>query len=179
MAQDIDSALEELKEYYIQKAKDDLVIAMDYANDKMFEELNNMYNTFIKQFYRYKTKSYIRHWEGVPGTKKGTNLYYGNHIKIRYSNKLPYLDININSEDMATYKHDSAETVLNQVLSGTLEVHGSKGYTVYSREWTGKYIGKYYSFEGSPNDAFLNFYDQFMDIFIPVFMNKWNSLGWL
>lgn len=175
----IDSAIEELKNYYIEKACDDFIIAANYANSEMYKELNNMYDVFIRQFYKYKTETYIRHWEGVPGTKKGTNLYYGNRIKVRYSRGVPYLDINIDGENMAGYQHDSPSTVLDQVLSGELEVHGSKGKTVYSRTWEGKYKGKYYSYKGSPNDAFLNFYDHYMEIFTPVFMKKWRNLGWL
>lgn len=177
--QNIDKTIDEMVDYYVRKAKDDFVIASKYSNNEMFNELNNMYSTFIRQFYRYKTRSYIRHWEGIPGTQKGTNLYYGNNIKIRHSGGIPYLDISFNADDMAEYRHDSAESVLNQVMSGTLEIHGSKGGIVYEREWTGRFRGKYFSYDGNPTDAFSAFYKQFEDIFIPVFMNKWRSLGWL
>ena len=123
---DLDSAIIEIANYYTQKAEEDFVVAANYANNEMFDEFNRMYDTFIKQFYNYKTSAYIRHWEGRPGTKKGSNLYYGNQTTKHITGGLPYIDFKFDSSQMADdYQHDSADTVLNQILSGNNIIHGS------------------------------------------------------
>ena len=178
MADEVDKLINEIVDYYVQKAEEDFPIASTFANNEMYDELNKMYDSFIRQFYRYETQSYIRHWEGSPGTKTGTNLYYGNQIKKRMSYGLPYLEIDFDARNMAGYRRDSADTVLNQVMSGELQVHGSKGYVVYSREWTGSFRGKYFSYTGKMDDAFSRFYDKYEDHYLSAFMIKWRQLGW-
>lgn len=168
---------EQTKEYVesmLAKAESDLEIVMNEVNELYFKQANKMYDTFIKQYYKYKTISYIRHWEGAPGTRKGTNLYYGKRFKI-HRGKHPYFEINIDSSRMANdYQRDSASQVLQNVLNG---IRGVPPY--WFEPWVGNYKSRYFEYQGDPAKAFATFLDNYEDMMYPVFMRRWKKLGWM
>lgn len=174
----IDDALQKIVDYYTEKADADFITAMEHATDIMQQEAKNMYDAMIAQFYKYHTTSYIRHWEGKPGTEQGSNLYYaakiGKNIKKKYSYGVPYLDIDINADGMAGgYQRATKEEVLDYVLTGT-----RFAYKNVRMSWSGKYIGKYFSCDGTIERAFSMFLDHYESIATPIFMDKWRTLGW-
>ena len=172
MADSIDKSLEAIVAYYVDKADKDFLTSMDYAVDELHREVKNMYDSLITQFYSYKTTSYIRHWEQRPGTMKGSNLYYGLHIKKRHSSGMAYLYWEINGDDMAGgYQWDTPEGVLKSVMEG--------GRGPLMIPWSGYYAGKYFSYKGIPEDIFKSFDNTYEDILTPIFMKKWRSLGWI
>lgn len=172
MANNIDKELDNIVNYYVQKADEDFLTSMEYAVDELEQEVKNMYDTLITQFYRYKTKSYIRHWEQRPGTMKGSNLYYALHVKKRHSNGMAYLYWDINGNDMAGgYQWDTPEGVIKSVIEG--------GRGPLMDPWSGYYEGKYFSYRGIPKDIFESFDNTYEDILTPIFMTKWRTLGWM
>ncbi len=179
----------EIKKQLIEQVKNDIPVAMDYMVDELQREATNMYNSLITQFYLYKTTSYIRHWEGHPGTMKGSNLYYAFHARKLHKNGLPYLFIRIDAEDMADgYKLDKKEDVLDYVLAGkrwpyefTRENDAGEEVPSMSKEdttWSGTYQGKYFSYRGVPNEIFDSFFENFENIATPIFFSKFHELGW-
>ena len=181
MASAIDKAFEEYKQAIIndlkEKAHKDVPIAMDNMVDELKIETTHMYNSLITQFYLYETKSYIRHWESRPGTKKGSNLYYGFHAIKRHKGKYPYLLIQLDADDMAGgYKLDTPEGVLECVLSGIRWPYDFEN--VSAMEWYGSYQGKYFSYTGVPYDIYESFFKNFENIATPIFFKKFGELGW-
>lgn len=185
--------IKQLKE----KAKEDIPAAMEYTVDELQREATNMYNTLITQFYLYRTTSYVRHWEGRPGTMKGSNLYYAFHARKLHKNGLPLLSIRIDAEDMADgYKLDSKEGVLDAVLMGIrwpydFSKKDSEGKTVKDSNgspvpamnkadmtWSGSYQGKYFAYRGVPEEIFDSFFENFENIATPIFFRKFHELGW-
>lgn len=167
----------EIKKQLLAKAKEDIPVAMEYMIDELHHETTNMYNTLITQFYLYRTTSYVRHWEGKPGTMKGSNLYYAFHARKLHKNGLPYLLIHIDAEDMADgYKLDKKEDVLDAVLMGIRWPFEFKNSP--EMEWSGHYEGKYFSYRGVPEEIFDSFFDNFENIATPIFFTKFHELGW-
>lgn len=162
---------------YVEK---DIDKSIRYTNNELYNEAVNMYNSFIKQFYQYKTKSYIRHWEGVPGTKEGQNLYFGIDIKknngwkptlsIRFPDDLGYV-----TEMADGYQHDSPEDVLNYVSQGYRFIYKNQ-YKIMT--WTGNYIGKYFKYGGVMKDAFDEFDNQFDKIAKNIIKKQLEHLGY-
>lgn len=158
---------------YMEKFETDFYTVSNSVNELYFKQVNKMYDVFIKQYYRYKTRSYIRHWEQRPGTQKGSNLYYGKNFKI-HRGKSPYFELLLDTSKMADdYQHDSASEVLENVLNG---IRGVPPYWV--QDWSGEYKSRYYEFSGTPSDAFSDFIDNYEDMMYPVFMRRWKKLGW-
>lgn len=171
MAQSLNELIEKLKKDLIEQANNDFKDAMEYTIGEVETEARKMYDTMITEFYSYKTVSYIRHWEQVPGTQKGSNLYYANNIKKRHSNGIAYLYINFNSDEMAGgYQWDDPAGVLKSVIEG--------GRGPLMEPWEGHYVGKYFSFSGTIEDAFNKFVADYDDIIFPIFEKKWHALGW-
>ncbi len=181
MANDVDRALERYAEAVekkiVDKANHDIPIAMDYMVDELLSETKKMYNSLIAQFYDYETRSYIRHFEGKPGTRTGSNIYYAFHAKKRHKGVYPYLSISIDADDMAGgYEYNSPEEVMDLVLKGVrwpLSLGRMK-----RMEWTGSYQGKYFSYRGTPYQIFDSFFENFENIATPIFFKKFNDLGW-
>lgn len=115
-------------------------------------EAEKMYDTFLDQFYSYKTRSYIRHGQSRPGTGNGINLYRGQQIKIRKKNykgfNIDILDISFDGSEMESkrYQHHSADEVLGFVMDGwrfiNTELDDPKSTAM---EWRGSFKGEYYS----------------------------------
>ena len=160
----------------MKKFDKDFPIAANYANDKMYEEAWKMYDSFIDQYYQgYATHTYIRHGETKPGTRHGINLYRGSQIRRKgKGTKNPSLIIEFSGEDMEDdYQYDSADFVLQNVMAG---YRGIPGYWIES--WGGTYDGKYFQYSGTPERAFDIFNEQYNNIMMPIFFEKWRSLGW-
>lgn len=144
------------------------------VNDLFFKEINKIYDSFIKEYYRsYSTKFYIRHWESRPGTRKGTNLYYGNQNKI-HRGKDPYWEIIYDGSEMADdYQHDSADEVIENV------VIGNRGVPPFWQEtWSNKknpYKSRYFQYTGTLLDAYYKFQKDYKKIMEPVFMRRWKK----
>lgn len=163
----------------------DIDKSIRHANNEMYNEANKMYDTFITQFYKYKTKYYIRHWEGIPGTQQGYNLFLGKDI--RKDSKHSKLIINSPSdflyksngggqysEPMSDdYKIDSARDVLESVMSGYRFPHFSNPMV-----WKGSYKGKYFKYDGEMGEAFNKFNTYFDDIAEGIIYNSLKKLGY-
>lgn len=170
-------------DYQINK---DIDKTIRYVNNEMYNEAIRMYDSFITQFYLYETKSYVRHWEGVPGTRRGQNLYFGKDIR-KFTRK-PKLIINVpgegeyetngggQAEPMADdYRFDSAIDVLDYVYSGI------RFPSVFGRnemKWSGQYSGKLFSYRGTMRDAFDKFNMEFDKIAMKESRKYLRTLGY-
>lgn len=132
------------------------------VNNDMYKEAITMYDSFVQQFYLYETTSYIRHWEGRPGTEQGQNLYFGKDI--RKISRKPKLIIYLPKDSGYVpngggqmsgpmeddYRFNTAEEVLNYVFGGIRFPknikQGEKSWTLKSNlMWSGSYNGEYFS----------------------------------
>ena len=156
------------------------------VNNDMYSEAMNMYDTFIKQFYSYRTTSYVRHWEGVPGTGEGQNLYFGKDIR-KYTRK-PKLIINLpgdagyesngggQAEPMADdYRFNTAEEVLGYVYEG---IRFPEKFGRGKMEWSGSYKGHLFSYSGTMRQAFNNFNMNFDKIALRASRKYLKALGY-
>ena len=91
------------------------------VNEIYWKNINNMFDSFIEQYYKYKTLSYVRHFQQKPGT--GT----GEHLQL------------------------------------------AKNFKIHNRS-------RYFQFEGSPSEAFKQFFENYYDMMYPVFMRRWNKV---
>ena len=175
MAQ-VDKEMQKIFDAYLEKFDDDFVVAANHTTRIMEREAKNLFNSMITQFYKYHTTSYIRHWEGRPGTEEGQNLFSAFHMVKKHSDKLEYFDIFMDAEDMTGgYRHHSKEQVFDYVYEGVRFSYKKKHMT-----WSGSYNGEHFSCKNcSLAEAFTKFFSEYEDNIIPVFMDKWRSLGWL
>lgn len=151
----------------------DFYAVTNEVNDLYFKEVNKIYDSFIKEFYTKATERYIRHWEGRPGTGKGTNLYYGNQNKI-HRGKDPYFEINYDSSNMADdYKFNSASFVLEGIVNGANIITGDKGGTIWRRDWSYSYKSRYFSYSGTLKGAYESFLSNYASFMEPVFIRRW------
>ena len=146
--------------------------AINYTYRELYKTATEMYDTFIDQYYRYKTKSYIRHGESHPGTMRGINLYRGQQIKFR-PGLTPILNIRFSGDDMEDYEHNSPDEVLSMVMRGIRGVP-KRGWW---ETWDGSYSGRWFSFSGTMVNAFNTFEDRFEDMEEYIFFKKLNSIG--
>lgn len=172
---DLDKLIEDISSQITNKFERDFYDVSNEVNELYFKEANKIYESFITQYYAsYRTSFYIRHWEGVPGTRHGSNLLYGNQNKI-HRGMSPYFEINYNGTDMADdYQHNSADQVLMQVAVG---IRGVPPY--WSQLWHGTYNSRYFHYTGSLMDAYDYFLANYEEIMYPVFMRRWKKLGWI
>ena len=172
----VDASMQKILDDYLQKFDDDFVVAANHTTRLMEQEAKDLFNSMITQFYKYHTTSYIRHWEGRPGTEEGQNLFSAFHMKKKHSGNLEYFDISMNANDMAGgYRRHSKGQVFNYVYEGVRFSYKKSHMT-----WSGSYNGKYFSCQNCTlESAFHKFFDEYEDMIIPVFMNKWRSLGWI
>ena len=172
----VDASMQKILDDYLQKFDDDFVVAANHTTRLMEQEAKDLFNSMITQFYKYHTTSYIRHWEGRPGTEEGQNLFSAFHMKKKHSGKLEYFDISMNANDMAGgYRRHSKGQVFNYVYEGVRFSYKKSHMT-----WSGSYNGKYFSCQNcSLEGAFNKLYDEYEDMIIPVFMDRWRSLGWI
>lgn len=150
------------------------------TNDKIYDEVDRMYKSFIRQFYMYKTKSYIRHGELRPGSREGNQLYYGEDIRRISHGRNPKLIINLPSDIGYThsmnepYKFDEPEIVLDYVMKGIRYPYMP---TFNNKNWIGSYKGKYFSYTGTLYDAFVEFGNKFNDIAKGIIKTELNARG--
>jgi len=143
--------------------------AVDDGFTAVSKEASKMYDSFIDQFYSYKTKSYIRHDETRPGTRVGINLYRANDIRFSLNNF--ELDLNINSNDMdGLYEHHKPSQVLKYVLSG----HRFKLGDI-DDQWRGSFKGKYIKTDEDVtiNEAFDYLENNFDIILATAIRDRW------
>lgn len=144
--------------------------AANTAIDAFYEESWKMFDSFIDQYYSYSTLSYIRHGESKPGTKRGINLYRANQIRKKNGDN-PTINIQIDASDMEDgYQYDSPTFVLENVMHGYRGVPGK-----WLREWTGNYVGKYFSYSGTPANAFRIFESHFDEIAGNIYDEEFNK----
>jgi len=183
--------------YYFTKSASEIINkdvdkAIRYVNNEMYDEAVKMYDTFIDQFYSYKTTSYVRHWEGVPGTQEGQNLYFGKDI--RKFTKHPKLVINLPSdagyvsngggqaEPMANdYRFNTSTEVMEYVFSGvrfpdfiTYKKRGGNSLMT----WEGRYKGTYFYYNGTMENAFNKFNEDFDKIAMRAVRKYLKTLGY-
>ena len=168
-------------DYYVEKAKNDTSEILHYVLDEIKNDLDNMYNSFIEDFYSYPTDMYIRHGEVDAGTGVGHNLYNGNRIRKR--NKfIPSLTIDFSSENMqGGYKFDSASYVLDQVMNGIRfpATKKQKGKWKFSH-WESRYYSPVakMTFMGTMQSAFETYDAMLGDIVESMFFPLWHKKGW-
>ena len=78
-----ESDLRSIFQDILKQAKADFREAMEYTYGVIYDDLNDMYDSFINDFYSYSTQLYVRHGEVDAGTGIGHNLYEGNRIRMR------------------------------------------------------------------------------------------------
>lgn len=179
------SAIEQYIDYRLETVRQKALEAANYTVDELYAETTKMYDKFIEIYYSYITRAYIRHEQGRPGTGQGINLYRGTQIKKGGSND-PFLDIKFDASDMAGYKRCSADFVLNYVLKGYRST-GFVGNTTFANfpsddtatsgwtKWSGSYSGKYFSYSGSPEEAFNAFEKDFDDIAGKIYKEEFDK----
>lgn len=180
MASKIDEAIDKLIDEKInallEKFDKDFVSTANYATKQMKKEIIDVYNSMITQFYKYHTKSYIRHWEGRPGTEEGQNLYSGLRIIDHHSGRFNWFVAKIDAKEMVGgYQHHSKNKVLNFVYSGTRfeTKQGGRAMT-----WVGSYESDYLSVNDvTLKQAFHQFFENYGENFSKVFYSRWKSLG--
>lgn len=169
----IDDAMEQVSK--------DLKSSIVKTNNILYEEAVNMYDSYIRRFYEYETTSYIRDYEGQPGTKEGSYLYEGKKGAIAKKNGHnpilmvdPYLFGRNMPERQKDYQYDSPERVMELVSKGIRFYHDNILYT-----WSYLYKGKYFEFSGgSMLDAFNEFNNQFDDLAESLIRKEMNKLGY-
>lgn len=159
---------------YVSQAKRDFNAQIQRVNNELAAEVRLMYDSLITDFYKYKTRSYVRHFQYKPGTGEGDNLFYANRIRVRNGAK-PALIVDIDATEMAGgYQNDSKEIVLDDVLSGIrFAGHGN------DMHWTSDYAGPYFSYAGTPNEIFDQLLYDFDNIAATLLYPYWKSLGYI
>ena len=174
----LDAIIEKKTNELIDKLEKDYLEVANEVNEIGYKEANKIYDSFIKDYYSYETKSYIRHWEGRPGTGKGSNLYYGKNFKI-HRGKNPYFELGIYDSKMADdYQYDSAIDVLTQIMAGANVITGAKGEMVWFRSWRGTYKSKYFQYSGTLDDALFTFLNEYDTMMVDMFKRRWKQKGW-
>lgn len=154
----LNEKLKPVLEKALKRAESDFMKCARRINTKICDDVQKMYKTFIEQFYEYETTSYIRHFEGVPGTRYGENLSYpGKGIrKNNQTSHSPKLYVEFWASEMSNspkYEYHKPEEVLDYVMNGVRFTTG-KGYTLPA-DTKFSYIGKYFSyFTDTIQDAF-------------------------
>ena len=171
-----------LEEYVIKKLEPilqegirDINRATNKAINEAYKEAVKMYDSFVEQYYEYETKSYYRHGEPRPGTKMGTNLYRGNQI-IKNNRNNPYLYIDSDGSDMAPYGRKGrvdTDFVLETMMIG-LRGLPPGDWT----HWEGSYEGDYFSYKGTPQDAFDEFKENLDEITGNIFDEELKKCWW-
>ena len=130
-----------------------------YALEEIYKEADKMYDAYITQYYRYKTKVYIRHGEPGVGTKHGSNLFLAKEFDINYDRF--GIDINhFEPDNMEGYPWATQEEVFDIVSGGHRGIPGA-GKKRY-KSWKYTYKGKYYnSEEKTIKEAFDDFESNF------------------
>ena len=162
-----------------------------YAIPELYKVAIKMYDSFIDQYYAYKTRSYVRHGETKPGTCVGINLYRAQQFKIKNSTytenftdragkkttinltmklNTPTFSTNISAEDMEDHNYyDPAEEVLDLVVNGIRGVP-DRGWWI---PWMGSYTGKYFSTgKTTMAKAFETFDNYFDDMLLNIMLSK-------
>lgn len=172
----IDKAIDERINALLEKLDMDFVSTANYATKQMKKEIVDVYNSMITQFYKYHTKSYIRHWEGRPGTEEGQNLYSGLKIIDHHSGRFNWFVAKIDASEMTGgYQHHSKSKVLDFVYSGT-RFETKKSYLTMT--WVGSYKDDYLSVKNvTLKHAFNQFFENYAENFTKVFYSRWRSLG--
>jgi len=175
MANGLTPAQQEIVDSYMKKFEQDFTIVANEVNELYFKQANKMFDSFIRQYYKYKTKSYIRHWEPKPGTGRGSNLYYAKDFKIHNRGKKnPWFELNISTERMADdYQRDSAAQVIQNVMNG---IRGVPPY--WFVPWSGEFSSRYFAYKGEPAQAFRTFIEHYEEMMRPIFMRRFKKLGW-
>ena len=167
----------------MRKAKKDFRSCASITNNNMFEEITEMYDILIDQFYKYKTTSYIRHWEGVPGTMQGQALKFGKHFsKDNHGKKSPKLIIDFSGAGMEAegveYQYHTPDQVLNYVMNGARFVllNMTLAQTMIVDPSTIVFHGKYFSYDGGTiRGAFDKFRTEWDSISRKAFYSLWGS----
>jgi len=174
------SMADSLKEQVRGRIHKDFIDCAKRVNYKMYGEVKAMYKKLIRQFYDYETTSYIRHFEGKPGTRYGENLEYPiSGIKMDNSHS-PKLHVELDPGEISQsppYEHHSPEQVLDYVTAGIRFVLPGTTQGMMTVDPTEmNYHGTYFSFkQGTINDAFQKFHDEWDNISREAFYSMWGN----
>lgn len=178
----IENALGKYINNILASAKEDLVDIVNEVNDEMYNEAVKMYDAFIKEFYKFQTRYYIRHWEGKVGTRKGTNLYYASQIKKLGGKKNPKLQIGYSGENMAGgYQYHSPDEVIDYVAAG-FRFHPGENSNASPLSWDlPSYEGDFFKqSENTMIEAFEKFNNEFKtnatNLIISKFWSRWKVI---
>ena len=146
--------------------------------EEIYNEADKMYDAYITEYYKYKTRKYVRHGEIGVGTQKGSNLYLAKEFDIDYNN----LSLEINRfepNNMESYPWVTQKEVFGIVSGGHRGIPGAGDKRYLPWEYT--YEGNYYDSEGKTiKEAFDDFESKLDDLYKsirnPMFYNKYNSL---
>lgn len=107
------------------KLKREAYKVINNITNELYKESIKMYDSFIDQFYKYKTQSYKRHDDGI-GTMTGVSLYRASNIKFHENRKgLSFFELDIDVPDSYytdypdfDYKGDSPTQVYEYIIQG-------------------------------------------------------------
>lgn len=166
MGKSVESIVKEFVSEYVAEEEDNINDSIKRASKIMLDEINNMYHSFIEQFYSsYTTTSYIRHGTSKPGVGYGYALYRANRSRVS-GTKHPVIHIDIAGSYMQeSYEYHSADEVFDFVSDDIRFTAGGivKGKYNADRKgqpwqftmgWHGSYYGRYFDFDCSIEEAF-------------------------
>ena len=152
------------------------------TNNILYNDVTNMYNTLITEFYKYHTTSYIRNWELFTGTEEGQALYFGGDFRKDNDNRIsPRLYIDFSGDRMdaegAKHQHHSNQQVLDYVMSGIrFIVPGTTKGMMTVDPSTMSFHGTAFHFAGGTiQEAFDKFDRDFPDLSADVFYRMWGG----
>lgn len=160
----------------LKQAERDFKLCARETNNEIHDEVRKMYKAFIEQFYDYETTSYVRHFEGRVGTRRGENLLYP-WEGIRKNNSTPKLIVEFWAQEMAGgYRFDTPEHVLDLVLHGIRFPYATGTEGPMWENTTFTYNGKYWHYnENTIQDAFDLFGRQWESISQDAFYSRWDK----
>jgi len=164
----------------VNRAMNDFMACARETNNAIYDEVVDMYNTFIEEFYSYRTTSYIRFLEGKPGTGEGSNLLDGKKFKKNNrASHSPKLIIEFSGEGIVDYNRhrwDTPDQILDCVMHGIRFPYATGASGPMMVETPFVYNGKYwhYNFD-TIQEAFDNFGRQWDSISQDAFYSRWDK----
>lgn len=162
----------------LKKANNDFMACARRTNKIILNDITKMYKVFIEQFYYYQTTSYVRHFEGKPGTRRGENLLYGQNFRIdNRASHSPKLYVEFSGDEMVGgYEHDSPDQVLDCVLAGIRFPYATGESGPMIENTTFEYYSKYFQYKGETiRDAFDEFERRWDKTSSDAFYSMWGE----
>lgn len=166
------------------QADQDIRKSISKTNKKLISELKKMYISFIEQFYKYETRSYVRHGTSSPGTQTGYALKRPQLGIHGTAGRMPSLVIDLSGGYIDEYyEYADADEVFDLVSEGIrftgAGVRKDGKPWEYTFTWDApSYSGKYFSYHSTIREAFDSFNNDFEDIAMNIVRDELKQYGW-